>query len=240
MLLRQDESEGLANSLREAREQIFNINYQLEESKTTINSQKQRIEYQQQQIQELQLRPSAPIDTSAPPPPEKTTEEAPVKVDEEPIPAPPPSEVTTTPFDDSAPPPPPNPLDDAPPPPPGMDAPPPPPGPPMLSKGKPQPLVIPGIKEANVPMKSVNWATIPQRLIKNTVFANMDLTQLNLDFDHIESVFCSKPVVLETKKLVPISKHTNSHNKKGRKQTKTSLFNRTKTTTKCSDFPQYF
>jgi uncharacterized membrane protein len=181
MLLRQDESEGLANSLREAREQIFNLNYQLEESKTTINSQKQRIEYQQQQMSTS----STPIDDSAP--------AAPVD-DSAPLPPP---QVEA--IDDSAPPPPPNPIDDMPPPPPpGIDAPPPPPGPPA-ARGKPQPLVIPGIKEANVPMKSVNWATIPQRLIKNTVFASMDLTQLNIDFDQIESMFCSKPVVVEAK-----------------------------------------
>ena len=50
-------------------------------------------------------------------------------------------------------------------------------------------------------MKSVNWATIPQRLIKNTVFADMDLAKLGIDYEHIESLFCSKPIVIEKKSV---------------------------------------
>lgn len=185
-----EQSEGLAETLRNSLDQNSSLKQALDEAQMNLDRQASIIRDLEKKLANslsnssalrtssstegetvviipsnenvIDYQISSSVIDAPPPPPLPSNEEEPIQETWEFIEAPPP------------------------PPPPGIPAP---PG--ISSSGPKVELPVPGMK-ASVPMKSVNWARIPQRTIDQTVFAQMDVMKLDLDYKSIESLFCAK------------------------------------------------
>eukprot|EP01114_Cavostelium_apophysatum_P006944 TRINITY_DN1855_c0_g1_i3.p1 TRINITY_DN1855_c0_g1~~TRINITY_DN1855_c0_g1_i3.p1 ORF type:complete len:1275 (+),score=435.86 TRINITY_DN1855_c0_g1_i3:56-3826(+) len=219
---RVEECVDLAKTLRESFDSARHMRRELEEAQTMLEIHRNQIEQQQKTIEDLKssnrassvadfspsttpsssVKKSSFIKPSIQRPEEITNESANLSAstdstDFERVESTPASDVSSSDMGGPPPPPPPGP------PPPPAPGPPPPPG---ASATKTPAKVLVGLKESSVPMKSINWTTIPLNKINKTVFADMsakELTKIEIDFDKLESLFCAKQLIVSEKKEDP-------------------------------------